>query len=100
MPGPARWDVDRMRLLVIIGVVLFLALQYRLWFGTAGYFEVKALTQEVEKRQAVNEQLRQRNADLALEVAAYKNGLDAVEARARSELGMIQEGETFFLVVD
>jgi len=89
-----------MRFLVVLGILMFLALQYRLWFGTAGYLEVQELRREVEARQALTQQLRQRNRKLALEVAAYKTGLEAVEARARNELGMIKEGETFFLVVD
>ena len=89
-----------MRFLVILGLVVFLALQYRLWFGTAGYFEVRELRKELQARQALTRRLQQRNLELAREVSAYKNGLDAVEARARSELGMIKEGETFYLVVD
>jgi cell division protein FtsB len=88
-----------MRIFVLVGIVLVVALQYRYWFGDAGYFEVKALTAKIEKQTRVNDRLAQRNRVLAAEVDALRDGLDAVESRARTDLGMITDGETFYVVV-
>jgi cell division protein FtsB len=85
---------------LLIGLILALALlQYRLWVGEGSLAEVSALSGQVEAQRQENHQLGERNAALAAEVADLKQGLDAVEERARSELGMIREGETFFHVV-
>jgi cell division protein FtsB len=85
---------------LLIGLILALALlQYRLWVGEGSLAEVWALSGQVEAQRQENHQLGERNAALAAEVADLKQGLDAVEERARSELGMIREGETFFHVV-
>ena len=89
-----------MRSLVVLGVVAVIYLQARLWFSDVGFFESRALEASLAEQRARNFELEQRNAALASEVHALNSGLDAVEARARSELGMIKEGETFFLVVD
>lgn len=58
------------------------------------------LNAEVESQRMLNAELEQRNRLLEVEVFDLKNGLEAVEERARSELGMIAEGETFFMVID
>jgi cell division protein FtsB len=89
-----------MRSLVVLGIVAVVYLQARLWFSDVGFFESRALEARVDEQRARNREIEQRNAALAAEVHALTSGLDAVEARARSELGMIKEGETFFLVVD
>ena len=89
-----------MRVLVVLSAFVLVHLQYRLWFGDVGYFSVSALRSQVVEQAAVNERLRVRNRLLAFEVAAYQSKTDfsIVEARARSELGMIKEDETFYLV--
>lgn len=79
--------------------VLVLLLQYRLWWSADGIAEPLRLKQAIEAQVSVNEQLRRRNEQLAAEVADLKNGLSAIEERARSELGMVVPGETFFHVV-
>lgn len=94
-----------MRALAIILVLLALllaGLQYRLWFGTGGAGDVEQLESQVAQQAHQNEGLRERNAALAAEVADLKSptGEAAVEERARSELGMIRPGETFYRVVD
>ena len=88
-----------MRVFLTIGIALVGALQYRYWFGDSGFFEAKALAEKIAKQTRLNDRLEQRNRVLAAEVAALKDGLDAVEARAREDLGMIADGETFYLVV-
>jgi len=90
-----------LRILTIVSAVLLVSLQYRLWFGNAGYFAVRELRTEVHQQSDRNAELLERNRLLALEVRAYKDKTDfsIIEDRARSELGMIKEGETFFLVL-
>ncbi|MEZ5558391.1 MAG: septum formation initiator family protein [Pseudomonadales bacterium] len=80
--------------------VLLLALQYKAWFGDVGYFAAERLRAQVAEQRARAEELEQRNRLLTAEVLALKQGLDAVEARARTDLGMVRQGETFFLIPD
>ncbi len=74
-------------------------LQYKLWLGDDSRRELKEVEKEVASQLSVNEELSQRNEALEVEVLDLKNGLEAVEERARSELGMIEDGETFYLIV-
>ncbi len=89
-----------MKFFVCLGLVAISALQYHYWLGDAGHLAVVELTDRIETEQRLNDRLEERSRLLAAEIAALKNGLDAVEARARTALGMIAEGETFFLVVN
>ena len=75
------------------------ALQYRLWIADGGVIDSRRLQREVDKQAADNTQLQQRNAVYQAEVADLHNGGAAIEAHARSELGMIRKGESFYLVV-
>lgn len=88
-----------MRLLIAILVILFLALQYRLWVGEGSLAEVSNLSQQVEAQKAENQRLKDRNAVLDAEVQDLKTGYEAIEERARSELGMIKDDETFYQIV-
>ena len=88
-----------MRTLLAILVVLLLALQVKLWFGEGGYSDVKRLEVRVEEQARENEVLTQRNRELEAEVEDLRQGLHAVEERARSELGMVKENEEFYQVV-
>lgn len=85
-----------LRLLVAMFLVLLLMLQFRLWFGDGGVSELLRLKAEVSLQQQENDRLRERNEALDAEVIDLKQGEAAVEERARRELGMIREGETFF----
>ncbi|UWX04444.1 cell division protein FtsB [Pseudoxanthomonas sp. NC8] len=86
---------------VLLGLVLLLGwLQYRLWFGIGSVGEVATLEAQVEHQRRENGGLRERNAALAAEVRDLKEGVAAVEERARSELGMIKPGEVFYRVVE
>lgn len=91
-----------LRIVVVLLVALLAWLQYRLWFGHGGAGAVRVLAAQVEQQQRDNGGLRQRNDALAAEVAELKSadGGAAVEERARSELGMIKPGETFYRVVE
>jgi len=85
--------------LILVLVVLTLILQYRLWLGDGGLVRLWQLEQAVEGQRNENKILRERNMALAEEVRDLKHGLEAVEERARTELGMIREGETFVQIV-
>ena len=88
-----------MRILLAILLLLLLALQYKLWFGEGGYRDVQRLALRVEEQARENEILAQRNRELQAEVEDLRQGLEAIEERARSELGMIKEDEEFYQVV-
>ncbi|MBU2984282.1 cell division protein FtsB [Saccharophagus degradans] len=89
-----------MKWLAIILVIALLALQYRLWMGEGSIASVVSLNREIAKQKEENARLRERNRLLAAEVDALKQGKDAIEERARNDMGMIKEGETFFMIVD
>ena len=75
-------------------------MQTRLWFSDIGILARSELDERVMEQERRTRELETRNRALAAEVAALKSGPAGVEARARSELGMIKDGETFYLVVD
>ena len=89
-----------MRILAIVLVLLIAAIQTPLWFGKGGWLRVWQLRQEVQIAQTHNEQLRQRNAALEAEVRDLRTGHEAVEERARSELGMIKPDEIFYRLIE
>ena len=89
-----------LRLVGLLLLVLLLWLQYRLWLGEAGLPAAHGLQLRVEAQREENLGLAQRNAVWAAEVDNLKSGEAAVEERARSELGMIRPGETFYRVVE
>ncbi|TFH73091.1 cell division protein FtsB [Gammaproteobacteria bacterium LSUCC0112] len=81
-------------------VVVLLILQWRLWAGEGGVSELRQLEQQLAAQRAENEALRLRNQMLENEVLDLKTGLDAIEERARSDLGMTREGEIFYRVIE
>ena len=89
-----------LRIVLLLLVALLAWLQWRLWLGNGGAREVDALRAQVAAQTHENAGLKQRNDALAAEVRDLKSGEAAVEERARSELGMIRPGETFYRVVD
>ena len=88
-----------MRSLLAILLLVLIALQVKMWFGEGGYRDVKRLGVRVEEQARENEVLAQRNRELQAEVDDLRQGLHAVEERARSELGMVKENEEFYQVV-
>ncbi|TDY00136.1 cell division protein FtsB [Thiohalophilus thiocyanatoxydans] len=89
-----------MRILIAILLILFVTLQYDLWVGDGSLATVWHLKQEVKKQKAENRKLEVRNRALEAEVEDLKQGLDALEERARDEMGMIKEGETFIQIIE
>jgi cell division protein FtsB len=87
-----------MRFVMIVLAVVLMLLQARLWLSNGGLREVWRLEAEVTRRIEDNERLASRNATLEAEVRDLKQGLAAAEERARTDLGMIQAGETFYQI--
>lgn len=88
-----------MKGLIVVLVMLLAVLQYRLWFGEGSVQEVWRLQQESRATETEFARLQTRNHALAAEVEDLKSGLDAVEERARTDLGMIAGDETFYRFV-
>lgn len=89
-----------MKILIAVLVTIILGLQYRLWIGEGSIAHVVQLQGQIKKQQAENDRLRERNRLLAAEVESLKVGTDGIEERARTQMGMIKKGETFFMIVD
>jgi cell division protein FtsB len=89
-----------MRLIILGLAALLLFIQYPLWLGKGGWLRVWDLDNQVTAAQKKNEELRARNAKLSSEVRDLKEGTEAVEERARYELGMIKEGEVFVQILE
>jgi len=88
-----------MRIFTILFVLLFLLLQYAFWFGQGSVLSAWRLKSQMATQQQANNTLRQRNAAIQADVADLKSGNQAIEERARSELGMVKKGETFYQIV-
>jgi cell division protein FtsB len=88
-----------MKVLLIASFGLLAMLQYRLWLGAGSLNEVRHLRQQIDQQQGENELLRERNRTLAAEVQDLKQGTTAIEERARTDLGMVGAGETFYQVI-
>ncbi len=82
----------------LVLIALIAVLQYPLWLGKGGWLRVGEYERQLAEQRAVNQKLEQRNAGLDAEVRDLKSGLEAIEERARFELGMIKDGEIFVQV--
>ena len=89
-----------MRWLLLVLVLILAALQYRLWVGEGSLGEITLLRRQISEQHAEIEQLKARNRALQAEVEDLKRGLEAIEERARAEMGMVKEGEVFFQIVE
>ncbi|RBW66737.1 cell division protein FtsB [Vibrionales bacterium C3R12] len=89
-----------MRLFSLLLVILLGWLQYTLWLGKNGISDYYSIHNEIDVQQQVNTKLQARNNEMFAEIDDLRQGLDAVEERARNELGMIKEGETFYRLID
>ena len=89
-----------MKILAGILASLILLLQYPLWLGKGGWLRAWEVDRQLAAQKAKNVQLEVRNAGLAAEVRDLKQGTEAIEERARYELGMVRGDEVFFQVVD
>lgn len=89
----------RTRVITVALAAAFIFLQYRLWFEEGGIHDMVKLKKMLAMQTAENDTLKKRNDDLLFQIQRIQNSRDAAEARARSELGMVKKGETFYQVV-
>jgi len=88
------------RVLTLTLAVLIVLIQYPLWLGRGSWFRVWEVDQQIRAQRDTNHRLQARNNALEAEVRDLKVGLDAIEERARSELGMIRQDEIFFHLLE
>jgi cell division protein FtsB len=88
-----------MKILIAILILVLIGLQYKLWFGDGSLSEVVQLTRELEFQKQRLHELERRNKILEAQVLDLQNGLDAFEEKARNDLGMIKQGETFIQLI-
>ena len=89
-----------MKLVPLILIALIAALQYPLWMGKGSWSRVWEVDRQLHEQTQANQKLQTRNAALNAEVRNLKQGLEAIEERARSELGMIKQDEIFFQILE
>ena len=89
-----------MKLLTLALVALIVLLQYPLWLGKGSWLRVWEVDQQLRAQRETNQKLQVRNAALDAEVRDLKQGFDAIEERARGELGMVKQDEIFFQIHD
>jgi cell division protein FtsB len=99
LPRAARMPGVR-KIIFYALVVALLVLQYPLWFANGGLPGIWQLKREIEAQKAENAQLKERNQALEAEVNDLKQGLAAIEERARTGLGMVKKGETYYQILD
>jgi cell division protein FtsB len=85
-----------MRWLAVAFVALIVALQYPMWLGKGGWLQVRELDRQLAEQKEANAKLKVRNDALDADVRDLKAGVEAIEERARSELGMVKQDEVFF----
>ena len=88
-----------MRFISIIMLGLIVLLQYRLWFGKHSIPDYRQMKQQVDWQYQQNEKLMQRNQLLKADIHDLSSGMEALEERARTELGLIRDGETFYRIL-
>jgi cell division protein FtsB len=88
-----------MKILIAVLILMLIGLQYKLWFGDGSLSEVVQLTRELEIQKQKLSELEERNKILEAQVLDLQNGLDAFEEKARNDLGMIKQGETFIQLI-
>ena len=85
---------------MVILLVFLAGLQFRLWVGEGSLAHRAELNRQLGEQESENQALRERNALIATDVESLKTNLNAIEEKARADLGMIKQGETFYLVID
>ena len=88
------------RFFIIILIVFFLMIQFDIWFKDDGFYRVKELEQMIGSQVEENERLKLRNEQLEREIEELKSGTESIEEKARTDLGMIKEGEEFYIIVE
>lgn len=89
-----------LKLVLVALAIIFLMLQYRLWFANGNIRDTRELQLKVEQQALKNEQQQSENSQLRSEIHALKNDPREIEARAREELGLVKPEETYFMLVE
>lgn len=97
--GPARVPAA-VKIIIYILLGILIGLQYPLWLGDGGALALWKLKREIAAQRSESGKLRERNLALEAEVRDLKEGYEAVEERARAELGMVRRGETFYQMIE
>ena len=92
--------MKRVKIAAYVLLAILVLLQYPLWFGSGGVFAVWSLNREIAAQEQENARLKERNQALEADVNDLKQGLAAIEERARTELGMVKKGEVFFQIIE
>lgn len=87
------------KLIIVVLLSIFTLLQYRLWFGKNSIADYREMQAQVDTLAKQNANLKQRNGLLKADIKDLQLGLESMEERARNELGMIKEGETFYRIL-
>ena len=88
------------RFFIAILIVFFLIIQFDIWVKDDGLNRVKELQQMINSQSEENQRLKLRNQQLEQEIEELKSGTESIEEKARTDLGMIKEGEEFYLIVE
>ena len=88
------------RFILVILVVFFLMIQFDIWVKDDGLIRVKELQLMIDSQSEENQRLKLRNKQLEREIEELKSGTESIEEKARTDLGMIKEGEEFYLIVE
>jgi len=91
---------SNMRWVIAVLILIILGLQYRLWFGEGSVEQIVQLQREIDKQKLENTTLEERNRVLMAQIKELKEGTESIEAKARTDMGMIKEGETFYFITD
>ncbi len=97
---PTHDEGMRIKILIAIIILLIVHLQYRLWWGDASIFQIRDYQQRLDRLKKTAQEKKERNDALYAEVLDLRKGDEAIEERARYELGMVKENETFFQVIE
>ncbi|HJN01337.1 MAG: septum formation initiator family protein [Gammaproteobacteria bacterium] len=88
------------RFFIAILIVFFLMIQFDIWIKDDGLYRLRELEQMIESQNDENQRLKLKNQQLEQEIEELKSGTESIEEKARTDLGMIKEGEEFYLIVE
>lgn len=91
--------INGMRIFSLVLLLILGWLQFEFWLGKNGWFDFQSVSAETQTQHQVNQNLQARNDEMFAEIDDLRQGLDAIEERARNELGLIKEGETFYRII-
>jgi len=88
------------KVIMLVLAVMLAVLQYQLWFGAGGMTSIKALNQSIAMQTVANDQLAERNRAVSADINDLQHGQQATEERARTQLGMVKQGEVYYQITN